>query len=57
MKEITERVPLMAKPGIPVEEPIRRSVPEIIDPTMPERVRFPEPVTVPARPKEPVRVG
>lgn len=43
----------MAKPGIPVKEPVRRIVPDIFDP-MPNRQPIPDPIILPA-PASPVR--
>lgn len=50
--------PIMAKPGIPVEKPLRRAVPDVPDP-MPRRLPEPdfEPVEPVKEPREPVRVG
>lgn len=48
-------LPEMARPGIPLEEPHKRDVPEVSDPT-----KVPTPVTVPdpiKSPREPVPVG
>lgn len=49
-----EQEPLMARPGIPIERPDKREVPDIFDP-MPTRIPVPEPVRTPQEEPVPVR--
>lgn len=50
-----ELQPTMAKPGIPVENPQRRLIPDIFDPMQPRVV--PKPIEPVRTPSEPVPVG
>lgn len=52
---ISEAIPVMAKPGIPVEVPRRREVPDVPNPLAPERLE-PAPAPIPLQPARAPRV-
>lgn len=48
---------IMAKPGIPVELPKKRMVPDVSDPMRPKKIPVPPVQPVRTQPREPVPAG